>query len=153
MKRNILLPLAIAVLVTSCHHQEIIDLCGVQQDINVGLIEEVLDIRCPYVEGETYVIEDQAAYEEIVGSCTEEELPAIDFDRHTLLGLTTGATGCDRYYWRSVYAQPGRQRYLYTVEITECGGCEPWVVRTHWVVVPKVPDEYDVKFLIRRPSN
>lgn len=138
-------------LLSGCHKKDdAVDLCELQQDINLGAIAGVLDIRCPYAEGETFIIQDRETYENIAGACAEEELPAIDFGRYHLLGVTTGASGCDRFYLRTVTVNHLKKTYRYEVKVEECGLCEPWVVRTHWVLVPPVPEGYSVRFRTSR---
>lgn len=144
MKKMVIMFFAALLLLVACDKEEI-DICEEQRDINQGLILEVLDIECPHQENGTFVIEGQEAFETLLDGCAGT-VPAIDFDKNVVLGITTGASGCERYYKRTVTADASRKEYRYKVQVYECGGCEPWFVRTHWVVVPKPPAGYDYSF-------
>lgn len=129
----------------SCHK---VNLCGLEQDIKLGPIEEVLDLNCTIGSTNNRVIRSAEAFQDLFGelSC-QGEIPSIDFSQFTLLGQFGGATGCERYFSRRLLIDDGAQKYIYTVRVSECGGCEPFVTQWHWVLVPVLPEEYSVEFV------
>ena len=124
-----------------------VNLCGLEQDVTLGDIEEVLDLNC-FVEGENQqIIRSTEELEALFANrpC-EGTAPNIDFSQFTLLGQYGGATGCERFYSRSVSINENQRKYNFRVRVSECGGCEPWEVRWHWVLVPVLPEDYSVNF-------
>lgn len=128
----------------SCHK---VNLCGLEQDVTLGDIEELLDLNC-FVGGENeQIIRSTEELEALFANrpC-EGTLPSIDFSQFTLLGQFGGATGCERFYSRRVTINENQRKYNFLVRVSECGGCEPWEMRWHWVLVPILPEDYSVSF-------
>jgi len=73
-------------------------------------------------------------------------LPAIDFERHTLLGLSRCASGCTRNYLPEVTRDDEARAIHYSLTVEEAGACEPWVCAVVWVLVDKFPESYEVTF-------
>ncbi len=123
------------------------NLCGLEQDVTLGDIEELLDLNC-FVGGENQqIIRSTEALEALfTDRPCEGTVPSIDFSQYTLLGQFGGATGCERFYSRRVTINENQRKYNFLVRVSECGGCEPWEMRWHWVLVPILPEDYSVSF-------
>ncbi len=107
--------------------------------------DEVLTIDCFLSQGAQLVITEDSSYQWILTDCNGTG-PAVDFTTYSVLALTTGASGCDRYYRRTVEKDNSARTYTYSIKIEECGSCEPWAIRTHWVTVPRLAEGYSVVF-------
>ena len=125
------------------------DRCENQNDMNSGLIEEVLTLDCIFNEDDSFTIRNDTEYQDLLASCSDTNPPSIDFDQFSLLGYTTGASGCSRYYEREVKKNTSKEKYTFSIRIIECGGCEPYELRTHWVKVPRIPETYQVVFEVK----
>lgn len=124
------------------------DLCQLKQDETYGSIEEVLDLDCAVGEPNNLVIRSEEAFQSLFNTTPcNGELPTIDFSQYSILGQFGGATGCERFYSRSVQVKENTQEYIFTVTVSECGGCEPFEMRWHWVLVPVIPEGYSVSFV------
>jgi len=136
--------------------------CPAQHDLaNAGIIETVIDVRkypCfDLYEGKPaqaeYVIDsvdDYLRYQESVGK--KCDFPDIDFDKHTLLGMFGGGNNyCSVEYFKNVKSDQTNGVYLFTVNVLEKGFCKRAVRwHWHWVLVPKLPESYEVVFKINR---
>lgn len=129
----------------SCNESDLTLSCINRFDTDKGSIIESLDIACAPTGTSQQVIKSDSAYQKLLTTCNESG-PDIDFTQFSLLVYTTAASGCTRFYEREVSQEEATKRYVFTVRITECGGCEPWVTQTHWVKVPRLPDGYTVSF-------
>lgn len=140
--------LTLGCVVTSCETDSD-DLCAIKADINSGIIVESVEFTCwqGLSVGDEHLITTATDFQAASPDCNDPA-PTIDFDQFSVLGLTTGASGCERYYDRSVSKDDNAQEYRYRVTIIECGGCEPWAIQTHWVKVPRIPVGYTVRFEI-----
>ena len=97
------------------------------------------------------VIRTQAEYNRNVNvsswiSCSNFQLPAIDFSRYSLLGKQTTGSGCSREYIKNVYDDNLGKRALYLIRIVENGSCEPAEYKSNWVLISKIDSSYEVKF-------
>jgi hypothetical protein len=133
-----------------------------QHDLaNTGIIETTIDVSrypCFDVYDERprqtqYVIrsgDDYLAYQESVGkSC---DFPEIDFTKHTLLGMFGGGNNyCSVEYFRNVTNDKTNGVYLFTLNVLEKGYCKRAVRwHWHWVLVPKLPESYEVAYKVNR---
>jgi len=131
-------------LIFSCHK---VNLCGLEQDVTLGSIEQILSLDC-FIGGANQQIirSDEELQSLFVNRPCEGEIPAIDFSKYTLLGQFGGASGCERFYSRNVQIRENEEKYIFSVRVSECGGCEPFETRWHWVLVPILPESYSVSF-------
>lgn len=124
------------------------NLCKLEQDETSGQIEEVLGLDCSIGGPNNLVIRSEEAFQSLFNTTPcQGDLPTIDFSQHSILGQFGGATGCERFYSRAVQVKENTQEYIFTVTVSECGGCEPFDTRWHWVLVPFIPEGYTVSFV------
>lgn len=114
-----------------------------------GIIKETVAIDCWPVSRQTaYSITTQERLEFIFEIENQEPLctlPDIDFETESLLGLfTTGE--CETKYIRSVEESEVDKNITYKVTIKSCGNCSDMDSSYNWVIIPKIPSDYTVKF-------
>ncbi len=80
--------------------------------------------------------------------CDTTHLPPIDFSKYTLLGKRTEG-GCRLYNKRKVIDDKVNKQYIYEIKVKQCGICKRLVTNMNWVLVPKLPPGYSVKFIIK----
>ncbi|MDQ3071885.1 MAG: hypothetical protein M3Q97_01285 [Bacteroidota bacterium] len=110
-----------------------------------GIILNAHNILCLPETGQEFIINDTAAYRAVFADMPPCDLPAIDFNSETLLGLYTTGT-CNVRYTREVERIEAEKRYIYNVIIHSCGWCKSLVVNYNWVTVPKLPEGWTVTF-------
>jgi hypothetical protein len=102
-----------------------------------------------------FVIKDNESYLKAIrndasrAACLEN-LEKIDFDKHTLLGIDINSGYCgipDGLKYQTVKDEAKKQ-YLVTISYTDPRGslCRAMSQYDLWLLVPKLPDEYEVKF-------
>ena len=74
----------------------------------------------------------------------EEE---IDFSKYTVLGNFAGGT-CSVNIDRNVVRDETNKLVSYNVTVLQCGNCESYSWSENWVLIPKVPDDYEIDFSI-----
>jgi hypothetical protein len=104
-------------------------------------------------EEQQFVITNQSAYNKLIyysygnnGVCA---LNPIDFSRYSLLGLNTFVS-CNYKIVRNVVIDEAKKKYVYTIEINECGKCSEQSYIQHWVLIPKIKAGYAVEFVLTR---
>jgi len=141
-------------------------LSGCQKSDSV-LIEGVQEVnfpkRCFNISAIQLMINDSTSYVEnilnqkiINDSCNNYQTPNIDFTEHTLLGQFTDVVGCKLSYKREVFANSEMQTYTYhiTVTLIEPSSCETKQhTSMNWIILPKVPENYEVLFTTTYESN
>jgi len=80
--------------------------------------------------------------------CDSIEDPEIDFSKSTLLGIYTSGGGCNIQFIREVEKEEENKKYVYTIRIRECGWCDMGFISMNWVLVPKLPEGWIVKFIV-----
>ncbi len=100
-----------------------------------------------------YVINDSTAYQSLgilpvnTPECVGTILPEIDFNTQTLLGLYADGT-CNVGFDRIVIRDNDLKKYIYTVGVNACGICESLRFSMNWILVPKLPADYTVEFIV-----
>lgn len=76
-------------------------------------------------------------------NCSE---PEIDFEEHALLGMYAFTANTGSYY-REVVIDTANTQYIYTVTVSNCGNCNCLSENMNWVTVPKLPEDWTVRFV------
>ncbi len=71
----------------------------------------------------------------------------IDFNQYTLLGKYARGS-CKVTFERDVTKEDTQKKYFYKIKIHQCGTCKTNRESMNWVLVPKIPDDYNVSFTI-----
>ena len=139
--------------------------CFVKKDKNKGIIESAFDFgECfdnnsrPDYTVDQYIITNDSTYQALSVNlkydfvnrpeCNNAEPQLIDFLKHSLLGHYASG-GCEVDFIREVTDDNANQRYIYTIKVLECGRCKKLQVSMNWVLVPKLPQGYTVKFEVK----
>ncbi|HOG18813.1 MAG TPA: hypothetical protein PKW37_00015 [Salinivirgaceae bacterium] len=72
---------------------------------------------------------------------------SIDFNQYTLLGKYA-SEACRATFERNVTKDDSQKKYLYKITVHQCGLCDVLCESMNWVLVPKIPDDYDVSFSV-----
>lgn len=135
------IPLILLLLINSCSKSP---KCW-GKDKSKGEISSVINIFCDPLEGDRWVIQDEASYHQTFPlDCTP---PSVDFSRYTLIGISANG-GCESKYIREVTkADNGDVNYKVTVK--NCGTCKKMAVSNNWVTIPKIPATATVHFDVK----
>lgn len=71
----------------------------------------------------------------------------IDFNQYTLLGKYT-RENCKATFERDVRKNDAQKEYFYKIKVHQCGTCETNWESMNWVLVPKIPEDYSVSFIV-----
>lgn len=71
----------------------------------------------------------------------------IDFKQYTLLGKYA-RENCKATFERNVSKDDSQKKIFYNLKIKQCGKCETNWESMNWVLVPKIPENYNVIFNI-----
>jgi len=105
-----------------------------------------------------YIIENDSSYQSIGDSskikysanCDTAKLLHIDFSIYTLLGISTTSSLCDSIS-RVIFLDTISKKYIYNIGIKH--NKVDWCLQIaktsmNWALVPKLPKEYKVEFII-----
>ena len=123
---------------------------------NYGMEEEIIpceeiEIKCAQGAHGNFVIKNQAEYEALLNirsshpDCGNYQLPPIDFNQYTLLGVDAGAGGCEfPKLEHKIIKTDNVYTFNYTVR-------EQWICKVGfrfsiWCLIPKMDEESIVKF-------
>ena len=70
-----------------------------------------------------------------------------------VLGAQATGTGCNVTFEKQVYRDEGSQKIIYAVKVKEEGNCEKTSTNRNLILVPRIPPEYSVEFLIQATGN
>lgn len=158
-KKILFVFIGILIIISSCKRNE--ETCH-EKEVNSGIIESNFNLgKCFYfLDSATYVINtlkdyqyltdqiDSAYIVNIMPDCANFELYSFDFSNISLLAQYTEGNGCSVAFQRDVKNDTDNKQYLYTINIYECGNCSTTEVSMNWVQVPKLPNDYTVKFVV-----
>ena len=103
--------------------------------------------------GKEFVINTQEEYSALQydipdGFCKDFVPPQIDFTQKTLLGRSAGGSGCTIEFKKEVLKDAENKKIIFSIKVIEQGSCEVGRMSMNWVLIPKVPQDYAVKFLV-----
>ena len=87
-------------------------------------------------------------YLEANAACDTAILKNPDFEKYSLLGMRTMVQACAVAYVREVKIDIAARKYIYSIKATPCGDCNSVNISMNWVLVPKIPQDFTVDFLI-----
>lgn len=88
----------------------------------------------------------EMSYEEFLATCNV--FPDVDFEQHSVLGAQAMGTGCTVTFEKHVYQFDESKRVRYEIQVIEEGACETVTYNRNLILVPRIPPEYGVAFLI-----
>lgn len=71
----------------------------------------------------------------------------IDFNQYTLLGKYASEK-CKVTFERNVTKDNSQKKYFYKIKVHQCGTCKTNWESMNWVLVPKIPNDYNVSFTV-----
>lgn len=124
-----------------------------KEDVDPGIILQEVDLGycIPQdVIGQEYVIESDSMYQLLLGYsvCPDYSLPYIDFNAHTLLGKFASGQ-CKVSFQPQVLKDELSKQYNFVVYVFDRGICKSQGMKMNWVLVPKLPPNWVVKFDVR----
>ena len=87
------------------------------------------------------------SYEEFLATCNV--FPEVDFGRHSVLGAQATGTGCTVTFEKHIYQDEQSKKVLYEIAVIEEGECEMVSHNRNLILVPRIPPEYSVEFMLQ----
>ena len=106
---------------------------------------DYLQTRVEYPDKDQSIPE--MSYEEFLTTCNV--FPEVDFGRHSVLGAQATGTGCTVIFEKQVYRDEQSKEVLYEIAVIEEGECEMVFHNRNLILVPRIPPEYTVEFLLQ----
>jgi hypothetical protein len=88
----------------------------------------------------------EMSYEEFLATCNA--FPDVDFAQYSLLGVEAMGTGCQVAFEKHVYRDDESKTVHYEIQVIEEGACETVTYNRNLILVPRIPPDYRVEFLI-----
>jgi len=98
-----------------------------------------------------YQLIPKMSYEEYLATCYV--FPEVDFARYSVLGAQATGTGCNVTFEKHVYRDAQSKKIIFTVAVIEEGACEMRSYNRNLILVPRIPPEYSVEFLVQSSGN
>ncbi len=83
-------------------------------------------------------------------NCDTAKLPEIDFDKFSLLGKETGGGGCGAKSEHTVLKDTKNKKIIYKISVEYIGNCFIYFFSFNFVLVPKIPDDYEIEFQVEK---
>ncbi len=119
-------------------------------------IDMTEQLSCIVDRHNEYIINSKQEYQKLLNykasipSCADFQLPPINFSQYTLLGKYAYGGGCSVSFERKIYKDEVNKRIIFSIKVIEKGPCEMLIGRMNWVLVQKIPSNYNVVFKIER---
>lgn len=122
---------------------------------NENLLIEEIEIICisPIISEKYFVIKNKNDYYAIFRrysdhpNCIGYNLPQIDFDRYTLIGINKGVIGCDAPVYKYNFYKENNI-YFMEINITQIGFCKVNLVIFKAYLISKLLENEDIKIII-----
>ena len=96
-----------------------------------------------------FVINSSLEYEQLSNYAHSNQticaMNEINFNQYTLLGKTIWGR-CKFKVKRNLEIKNELKKYIYSIELSECGNCKEENKIDNWALVPKIPPGYSVEF-------
>lgn len=151
MKTNLKISFIVSLMIvllacSSCNKNE--EECNAVIE-NSGIIISSVDISAcndPFYSG-NFVIQSNQELDSVLNLNSGCNIPEIDFSSYTLLGRYAYTNGTGSYY-RKVESDTANLRYEYTITVKTCEDCSCLNENMNWVLVPRLPDDWNVTFIV-----
>lgn len=121
---------------------------------NKGIIVQsvILGSCLADLDEKTFVIDSQNVLDSLY-FITEQNghtcsKPTVDFSENTILAQYASGQ-CEIKIIREVNSDELNKRYVYTVEVKECGTCKSEIFALNGVLTPKLPEGWTVMFVLK----
>ncbi len=102
-----------------------------------------------------YVIKSKSGYDSLISvnllEGSDTCVNSIDFEQYTLLGFYASGQ-CNVVFERNVERCETEQKYVYIINVVECGDCYLMLANSNWILVPKIPEGWGVEFKLHKES-
>ncbi|WP_207508731.1 hypothetical protein [Telluribacter humicola] len=129
--------------------------CEERPDEVAGLVVRVLDeqyLAYERSEGDLgrngIQITSEQQFQQVFSYCCATQLDSIDFSKYDVLGKSTVNRGSNSSYRREVQHDDTNKKIIYTITEHYCKKASPTDGRGNFVVVPKVPADFRVEFIV-----
>ena len=78
--------------------------------------------------------------------CDTLKLENIDFSKHMLVGYKLKVYACNVAFHRKLIVDDNAKTYTYSIEMEICKGCNTELASPNWVIMPKLPAGYSLRF-------
>tara|TARA_B110000240_G_C13118428_1_gene291547 strand:- start:47 stop:496 length:450 start_codon:yes stop_codon:yes gene_type:complete len=102
--------------------------------------------------GGEHVIKNNVEYKDFFFYCTNNQLPTIDFTKHTLIGYISSVAGCQSPEVTKQITKINND-YSVKINIVQQGLCERLNHIVFWSLIPKIDDNATVQFTIVKKLN
>lgn len=129
-----------------------------EQDIETGMIVSNALVSHPLITGEMrdkeHIIrsDSENIYSLQVSFDEGKSFQNIDFSQYTLLGKRASGQ-CHVHFERDVSVNVEQKQVLYIIRIRQCGTCKKFLELMNWVLIPKIPDDYNVTFKVEETKE
>ena len=137
----------------SCHKAP---KCWGEKEKNTGEVTSFIPcINCNLIVNtdSSFVINSNSEYRQLSlfahSNQTICKFNSINFNNYTLLGKTI-LGNCKYKIKRNLEINSNQNKYIYTIELFECGNCIEENKIDNWILVPKIPSGYSVDFIFIR---
>lgn len=113
--------------------------------------QEIIIMCAQGVHGGNYVINNQTDYEALLTvrsphpDCGRYQLPPIDFNQYTLLGVVGGVGGCKSPILEHSVIK-NQNTYIFNYTVTQRGMCKIGFSFKIWCLIPKIGNSSTVEF-------
>ncbi|OFY84035.1 MAG: hypothetical protein A3F72_18625 [Bacteroidetes bacterium RIFCSPLOWO2_12_FULL_35_15] len=125
-----------------------------QQSDLIQIPCEEIKIKCTQSRHGNFIINDYKEYKDLLTirsphpDCENYELPPIDFNNYTLLGVVSSTAGCSNPIISHFVTKNTNNEFILNVNSEQRGLCERnWRIKI-WCLIPKVTDKSKIKFNI-----
>ncbi|MBU4501161.1 MAG: hypothetical protein KKA79_01100 [Nanoarchaeota archaeon] len=108
-------------------------------------------------EKEEVVIHSQEEYQNMLDEYEAfytcewgKEAPKIDFSQKTLLGKYAQGVGCSIDFKRNVHRDDTNKKIIYSIDVLQEGRCDMLGESMNWVLIPKIPSDYEAEFKVKK---
>lgn len=109
-------------------------------------------------ERQEFMVTNREEYKELFDCkmshflCDNFVFPEIDFSQKILLGKYV-SWGCSADISKEVYRDDVNKKIVYSIHIVERGSCERLGMAMNWILIPKIPSDYNIKFKVSKDTS
>jgi hypothetical protein len=112
------------------------------------------ELKCfyPMLSGDQFVIRNNKDYHKYFTSntktdCYNADLPEIDFDKYTLIGISVSTGGCQPPDCEYNYYKENSNSFM-EITVVQIGLCKPLWNKYFWFLIPKLENKEDIKITV-----
>lgn len=102
---------------------------------------------------ENLIVNSMEEFEEKRCEFNDDNNTSINFEKYTLLGKYTTGSGCSVNFDKKITRDDENNKIKFIIDVNGRGLCDGLAMSNNYILVPKVPQDYEIEFIVNNKRS